>query len=231
MKDKVLKNYNKEMNMLILFNILLFLLIGFGIDYIANYNNLVKLAVMIIVPGLPSLLVTNFIPSDLKEGLVLDEKYAKEPILTLMQKEDVENNIDFNLIKQEYGPYSEDWDEQHDIWYLIYREHEYNPRVTQVNRQYLMTRDIIFIIPPLMVCGLLIWIFVSNINPEIIWWFIIMYAEIKLLKIMSNEFYNRVSRNPLLEETHRLKKKYMQKETYPYKPIILPNSINMWKPN
>ena len=67
-----------------------------------------------------------------------------------------------------------------------------------------------------MVCGLLIWIFVSNINPEIIWWFIIMYAEIKLLKIMSNEFYNRVSRNPLLEETHRLKKKFMQKETYPY---------------
>lgn len=214
MKDKVLKNYTNEMNMLILFNILLFLLIGFGIDYIANYDNLVKLAVMIVVPGLPSLLVTNFIPVDLKEELVLDEKYAKEPILTLMEKEDVEKDIDFNLIKNEYGSYSDDWDEQHDIWYRIYRKHEYNPRVSQVNRQYLMTRDLIFIILPLMGFAVCLCLFVTNISPNIIWWFILMLCEILILILMSNEFYNRVSKNPLLEETHHLKKKYSSKDDY-----------------
>ena len=214
MKDKVLKDYNKEMNMLLLFNILLFLLLGFGIDYIANYNNLIKLVVMIIVPGLPSLLITNFIPVKLKKVLVLDEKYEKEPILKLMEKEDINNNIDFNLIKQEYGQYSEDPIEQHDIWYRIYRKHEYNPRVTQVNRQYLMTRDFIFIIVPLMILGVIAWVFISKLNPNISWWFVLMYGEIELFKIMSNEFYNRVSKNPLLEETYDLKKKYSSKDDY-----------------
>lgn len=214
MKDKVLKNYNKEMNMLILFNILLFLLIGFGIDYIANYNNLVKLLIMILVPGLPSLLITNFIPAKLKKDLVLDGKYANEPILTLMQKEDVENKIDFNLIKQEYGQYGEDKDEQHDIWYLIYRKHEYNPRVTQVNRQYLMTRDFIFILLPLMGFAVLPLIFLDNISLNIFWWFILIIFEILIFSRMANEFYNRVSRNPLLEETHHLKKKYSLKDDY-----------------
>ena len=214
MKDKVLKDYNKEMNMLLIFNILLFLLIGLGIDYIANYNNLIKLIVMITVPGLPSLLITNFIPSKFKEGLVLDEKYENEAILTLLKKEDVKNDIDFKLIEKEYGKYSEDKDEQHQIWYRIYRKHEYNPRITQVNRQYLMTRDLIFIIMPLIAISIPLCIFIKEINPNIIWWFILMFCEIFILTLMANEFYYRLSKNPLLEETYNLRKKYSSKDKY-----------------
>lgn len=149
MKEKVLKNYNTELNMLLLVNILLFIMLGFGLDYMADKSNIIKLLVMIVVPGIPSLLVTNFISVDLKEDLILDKKYEEEPILTLLKKEDKNNEIDFHLIELEYGKYSEDKDEQKKIWYRIYRKHEYNPRVTQVNRQYLMTRDFIFILLPL----------------------------------------------------------------------------------
>lgn len=207
MKDKVLKNYNREMNMLMLFNILLFIIIGYGLNYITSNSNIIKLILMIIIPGLPSLIITNVIPVDLKESLILDEKYSKEPILTLMKKEDKKNEINFELIKKEYGTYSEDYNEQHEIWYEIYRKHEYDPRVTQVNRQYLMTRDFIFILLPLIAFGVIMFIFVKDISPNIILWFLLMLAEILLLKLMANEFYNRLSRNPLLEETFNLKRK------------------------
>lgn len=33
MKEKVLKNYNNELNMLLLVNILVFIMLGFGLDY------------------------------------------------------------------------------------------------------------------------------------------------------------------------------------------------------
>lgn len=212
MKEKVLKDYNTELNMLLLFNILLFILIGFGLEFITNNENIVKLLLLIVVPSLPSLLITNFIPVDLKENLILYKKYEKEPILTLLKREDLKNEIDFKLIKREYGNYSEDKSEQHHIWYRIFRKHEYNPRVTQVNRQYLMTRDFIFIIFPLMVFAALACIFIKGINPNIIWWFIIMLSEIFTLVIMANEFYNRLSKNPLLEETYHLRKKYHSKD-------------------
>lgn len=212
MKEKVLKDYNKEMNMLLLFNIFAFILMGFGLNYVTNYNNLVKLLVIIIIPGFPSLLITNFISAEFKEKLILNQKF-KEPILTLLEKENNEN-IAFNLIKEEYGPYSEDYEEQHEIWYKIYRKHEYNPRVTQVHRQYLMTRDFIFIILPLMIFAILPCIFVNTISPYTIWWFILMLCEIIIFKIMANEFYNRLSINPLLEETHHLKNKYSSKDYY-----------------
>lgn len=215
MQEKVLKNYNKEMNMLLLINILLFLLFGFGSDYITNYDNIIKLVLMILIPGLPSLLVTNFISADLKECLVLNKKYENESILTLMEKEDSKNEIDFELIKKEYGNYSEDYDEQHDLWYIIYRNHEYNPRVSQVNRQYLMTRDFIFILLPLIPISILICIFLKNINYDnIFWWFIAIIGEIIVLRLMANEFYNRLSKNPLLEETYHLRKKHSMNEDY-----------------
>ena len=214
MKEKVLKDYNTELNMLLLFNILLFILIGFGLDFITNNETVVKLLILIVVPSLPSLLITNFIPVDLKENLILDEKYKKEPILTLLKREDVINEIDFKLIEREYGKYGEDKSEQHNIWYRIFRKHEYNPRVTQVNRQYLMTRDFIFIILPLIFFAALFCIFIKGINPNIIWWFIIMLGEISILIIMANEFYNRLSKNPLLEETYHLSKKYPSKDDH-----------------
>ena len=88
MKDKVLKNYNREMNMLMLVNILLFIIIGYGLNDITDNSNIIKLIFMILIPGLPSLIITNVIPVDFKESLILDEKYSKEPILTLMKKED-----------------------------------------------------------------------------------------------------------------------------------------------
>lgn len=115
MKEKVLKNYNTELNMLLLVNILLFIMLGFGLDYMADKSNIIKLLVMIVVPGIPSLLVTNFISVDLKEDLILDKKYEEEPILTLLKKEDKNNEIDFHLIELEYGKYSEDKDEQKKI--------------------------------------------------------------------------------------------------------------------
>lgn len=183
-------------------------------DYMTNNTNLVKLILMIIVPGLPSLLITNFIPVELKEDLILDKKYETEPILTLLKKEDVENNIDFELIEKEYGKYSEDKEEQHQIWYRIYRKHEYDPRITQVNRQYLMTRDFIFIILPLMAISIPICIIIKEINPNIVWWFILMICEMFILRLMANEFYNRLSKNPLLEETYHLRNKYSSKEKY-----------------
>ena len=179
----------------------------------ADKSNIIKLLVMIVVPGIPSLLVTNFISVDLKEDLILDKKYEEEPILTLLKKEDKNNEIDFHLIELEYGKYSEDKDEQKKIWYRIYRKHEYNPRVTQVNRQYLMTRDFIFILLPLMPITVLFCIFSKNINFYIIfWWFILIIGEIFVL--MANEFYNRVSKNPLLEETYHLRKKHSLKDDY-----------------
>ena len=215
MKEKVLKNYNTELNMLLLVNILLFIMLGFGLDYMADKSNIIKLLVMIVVPGIPSLLVTNFISVDLKEDLILDKKYEEEPILTLLKKEDKNNEIDFHLIELEYGKYSEDKDEQKKIWYRIYRKHEYNPRVTQVNRQYLMTRVFIFILLPLMPITVLFCIFSKNINFDIIfWWFILIIGEIFVFTLMANEFYNRVSKNPLLEETYHLRKKHSLKDDY-----------------
>ena len=215
MKEKVLKNYNTELNMLLLVNILLFIMLGFGLDYMADKSNIIKLLIMIVVPGIPSLLVTNFISVDFKEDLILDKKYEDEPILTLLKKEDKNNVIDFHLIELEYGKYSEDMDEQKIIWYRIYRKHEYNPRVTQVNRQYLMTRDFIFILLPLMPITVLICIFSKNINFGIIfWWFILIIGEIFVFTLMANEFYNRVSKNPLLEETYHLRKKHSLKDDY-----------------
>ena len=65
MKEKVLKNYNTELNMLLLGNILLFIILGFGLDYMVG-NNIIRLLVMIVIPGIPSLLVTNFISVDFK---------------------------------------------------------------------------------------------------------------------------------------------------------------------
>lgn len=214
MKEKVLKNYNTELNMLLLGNILLFIILGFGLDYMVG-NNIIRLLVMIVIPGIPSLLVTNFISVDFKEDLILDKKYEDEPILTLLKKEDKNNVIDFHLIELEYGKYSEDMDEQKIIWYRIYRKHEYNPRVTQVNRQYLMTRDFIFILFPLMPVMVLICIFNKDINFSIIfWWFIVVIGEIFVFTVMANEFYNRVSKNPLLEETYHLRKKHSLKDDY-----------------
>lgn len=216
MKEKVLKNYNDELNMLLLVNILVFIMLGFGLDYMADKSNIIKLLVMIVVPGIPSLLITNFIPVDFKENLILDKKYEDEPILTLLKKEDKNNEIDFHLIELEYGKYSEDKDEQKIIWYRIYRKHEYNPRVTQVNRQYLMTRDFIFILLPLIpITVLFCIIFSKNINFDIIfWWFILIIGEIFIFTLMANEFYNRVSKNPLLEETYHLRKKHSLKDDY-----------------
>ena len=121
MKEKVLKNYNTELNMLLLVNILLFIMLGFGLDYMADKSNIIKLLVMIVVPGIPSLLVTNFISVDLKEDLILDKKYEEEPILTLLKKEDKNNEIDFHLIELEYGKYSEDKDEQKKLGELFGR--------------------------------------------------------------------------------------------------------------
>lgn len=86
MKEKVLKNYNNELNMLLLVNILVFIMLGFGLDYMADKSNIIKLLVMIVVPGIPSLLITNFIPVDFKENIILDKKYEDEPILTLLKK-------------------------------------------------------------------------------------------------------------------------------------------------
>ena len=200
MKEKVLKNYNNELNMLMLVNILIFIMLGFGLDYIADKSNIIKLLVMIVVPGIPSLLITNFISVDFKEDLILDKKYEDEPILTLLKKEDKNNEVDFHLIELEYGKYSEDKDEQKIIWYRIYRKHEYNPRVTQVNRQYLMTRDFIFILLPLM--------------PITVLFYILIIGEIFVFTLMANEFYNRVSKNPLLEETYHLRKKHSLKDDY-----------------
>lgn len=200
--------------MLLLGNILLFIILGFGLDYMVG-NNIIRLLVMIVIPGIPSLLVTNFISVDFKEDLILDKKYEDEPILTLLKKEDKNNVIDFHLIELEYGKYSEDMDEQKIIWYRIYRKHEYNPRVTQVNRQYLMTRDFIFILFPLMPVMVLICIFNKDINFSIIfWWFIVVIGEIFVFTVMANEFYNRVSKNPLLEETYHLRKKHSLKDDY-----------------
>lgn len=208
MKSKILKTYNKELNMIIIFNICLFIFIQYkfmllNLNSILNKINILHLAGLIFISYFPSILIVDIIPKEYKKKVV--KEYSRDLIFTTLEKQ--KNEIDFNLLEKEYSYSKKDKEDQHFLWYCLYRKYEYDPRIFQINKKYLLCRD--YIIINILLCIFLLFfsLFFSINRIGLVVWLIIIFIESYSLRKVANSFSKRLVKSVLIEESFQLKNK------------------------
>ena len=231
MKNKVLKDYDKELTMNLLVNIGILL-------YLYQFNNLeLIIQTKFILPSFISLfsplLVINLIPDSWKllcvgylklldkskvykfikyfasdKYMIFLKNYLFQPGYTIFKRLS-NNKIRNNLIKKDvllekYGEFPDNNIAQNDLWYAIYRNHEYDPRVYQIHRNFLLMRDIVCVNIILMI---VINVFYFHITLNLpCMWLLFMIIEISVQIFMCRKYCNKYVERVLVEETFHIER-------------------------
>lgn len=202
MKTNV-KNYNKEVSLLIIFNISLYCILSNNYEIVVLLLNTITLTA-------PSLLIIDLISQKNKEKLLIQRRYGEIVFEDLIKNKNEEINL--NLIKKEYGKLPSSHKEQNKLWYNIYRKNESNPRILHIHRQYLLARDlnctilIIIIITigfvnyKLLLQEALVNLYLKLIFVEII--------EFIIIFLIARNLQKKFVLSVLIEETYHLNLKY-----------------------
>lgn len=131
--------------------------------------------------------------SDLKNGILKEDK------------------INLNLLRYEYGKIPEKSENQHKLWYEIYRKHEYNPRIFPNHRYALMMRDFVALNWMLILIMVLFSLILQNGVVLLVWLAFIVFQifiEILICRRLCVIFTSAV----LIEESYCIRKIYDSKE-------------------
>lgn len=140
-----LKNYDKELVYIIIFNIVVLLFIN-NRNMLVDYSSI--LSIILTVPALffPIYFINNAICSDFKFKILYpcNEKHRYAyGIFTRMIEGDLKYDgelIDLDLIINTYSmPKTKP--KEDDLWYRIYNKHRYDNKIYQQHRQFLFFRD------------------------------------------------------------------------------------------
>lgn len=203
-----LKNYGDKLVYFAIFNIALFLLINLTIEVIIKNPELLSLILTAPVLYLPVYVINNALSENLKFLVLFPEKhnhhYASDIFTKLCTGKIKDEKIDATLIiKNHYNP--KDFDEEDGLWYDIYWEHRYNPKVFEHHRQFLFSRDFTMMILPLT--GLyLVFMYLIKI-PLNNFWLICIIVVIEFISFwyLSRNHNKKLILIVLQEETYKIK--------------------------
>lgn len=149
MRD-IKKEYKKYITMYFIVYILLNIVIifsekisGIDIEWLIKNEYLLKTITAIIITPLISLLslvILNIIPTNIKNVLVFWKCKMCLPSYRWQKKIKSDSRINANKIEKQYGKNLSN-QEQHDIWYKIYKQNETDIRIMNSQRDYLWARD------------------------------------------------------------------------------------------
>lgn len=231
MKDNVLKNYDKELSMMILVNIGLFI-------YWTNMSQLEdfilrnKIILSFLISLISPLLITNIIPRGWKdlfigylesrdssriykfftEHLSINpEKFKKHAFLpgfcifSKLDNNEIDNEkIKKDILKEKYRIFPKKAEEQNDLWYKIYRSHENSPRIYPNYRYWLMLRDMVTLN---IFLTMIISVFsLFNTLSFSLNWTIFMILQIIFEIFICRRYCNKYVEQVLVEETYNLEK-------------------------
>ncbi len=245
MQNNVLKNYDKELTMMILANIGLFI-------YFSNISELWdiiehnKIILSFLISFISPLLITNVIPPNWKDLLIgyfenrtsstaytiiihfIPEKYEKSfqrrtflpgySIFSRLNEGKIKNEkIKPDVLKKRHA-FPEGYEDQNDLWYKIYRRHEQSPRIFPNYRYWLLLRDMV-ILNVFLFISITLFSYWKTLSYSL-YWTIFMIGQIVFEIIMCRRYCNKYVETVLAEETHDIEK--LDKSP----PIIYKNITN-----
>ena len=231
MQNNVLKNYDKELTMMILANIGLFIYFSNIAELweIIEHN---KIILSFLISFISPLLITNVIPSNWKDLFIgyfenrtsstiynliiylVPKKYEKNfqratflpgySIFSRLDEGKIKNEKIKTLVLKKRYEFPNNPEDQNDLWYKIYRIHEPSPRIFPNYRYWLLLRDMVTL-------NVFLTIF---INLFYIWktlsfssyWTGFMIIQIVVEIIMCRRYCNKYVETVLAEETHDIEK-------------------------
>lgn len=213
MDFKLLKDYNKELYVVLTINMSLYI-----IFYYLNFKVVIELIpvftfiISYLVSSLSPLIFLNILSSNLKFKLVGYSKLPSYSIFSdLVNGKIKEEKINLNLLKYEYGKLPTDEGDQYKLWYEIYRKHEYNPRVFPNHRYAVMMRDIVTLNLILIVIMFIVSLLLINCY-GFIYWVVIMVLQMVIEIVVCRKLCIKYISSVLIEETYRIRKIYDAKE-------------------
>lgn len=217
-----LKNYENKIVYFVIFNIALFILINFDFQVILNNYELISLVFTIPILYFPIYVINNTLSEDHKFFILFPRKHNHHfasDIFSRLQTNNIKNEkIDVDLIiDNHYFP--KDFDEEDDLWYDIYIEHRYNPKVFEHHRQFLFSRDFTMLIFPFT--GLyLLFMNLIKIPLNNLWIIcIITISDFIFFLWLTRHHNEKLVLVVLEEETYKLKKRMKTKKEKIYQKI------------
>lgn len=228
MKNNILKEYNKELTMLLIVNIAVFLFLSDNQKLWSIFENN-KILLPVIISFISPLLIADIIPTSWKNLLTgyleyrdkskiyriifkfissnhekTFQKYSYLPgflIFTNLEDNKIKNEkINLNLLKQKYKKFPEDPMKQNDLWYAIYRSHEESIRIFQNYKNWFMLRDMVTLDIVLLIV-MVAFSVLTNLKVTSIWiGFMLLQTVIGILAC--RRYCNRYVEYALVEETY-----------------------------
>lgn len=148
-EGKKAKNYTNLLVCFIILNLAIYLYASLGLDYLLNIINsqylmsIIESTVVFAILGLVAVILTEFLSSNIKAILVFwrikntlpghrsFSKYAKK-----------DPRINENVLIEKHGKLPTEPKEQNNLWYSIYKKHEFETSVFESQRLFLLTRDL-----------------------------------------------------------------------------------------
>lgn len=204
-----LKNYESKIVYFVIFNVTLFILINFDFQVILKNYELISLVLTIPILYFPIYVINNILSEDHKFFILFPRKhnhhFASDIFSRLRTNIIEDKKIDVDLIiNTHYFP--KNFDEEDNLWYDIYLEHRYNPKVFEHHRQFLFCRDFTMIIFPFMILYIL---FMNLIKIPLnnLWIIcIITFSEFIFFWLLTRHHNKKLVLVVLQEETYELKK-------------------------
>lgn len=232
MKSNVLKNYDKELGMLILVNIGMFIYWSDN-SQLWNFLEHNKIFLSFFISFLSPLLITDCIPAGWKDLLILYlqardssgiyklvvrfiphywiegfQRYVFLPgfcIFSNLEDNRIKNEkVKKDVLKKRYGEFPKNHEDQNDLWYKIYRSHENSPRIFPNYRYWLLLRDIVTLNVCLL-CSITLFSFLRTLSFSLNWT-VFMLIQIVVEILMCRRYCNKYVQYVLAEETYDIEK-------------------------
>lgn len=213
MDSKLLKDYNKELYIILIINIGLYVVAYYReVGIVFEIIPIFTFAISYLVSSLSPLIFLNVLPSKFKFKLVGYDKLPSYSIFSDLKSGKIkEDKINLNLLRYEYGKIPEKSENQHKLWYEIYRKHEYNPRIFPNHRYAVMMRDFVTLNWMLILIMILSSLILQNWGVLLVWCIFMIFQiliEILICRRLCVKFISAV----LIEEIYSIRKIYDYKE-------------------